>query len=286
MTPDVSALLCTRNRGPQLAVFLSRLAVGELAQVNGELVIVDNGSSDDTRGVAETFARRADIPVQLVSEPVAGISRARNAGLRVARGDLIVLLDDDAYPADGFFLEAVRLARTSPHDFFGGRVLAADPNAARTSINECTDRLTFSDAAILEAGSIHGCSLILRRSVLERIGLFHPALGAGTPIPSAEDYEILLRAIGAGMTGAFEPSLVVHHDHGREDGSADAKRVRRWYDYGRGAACMSRVLQGDRRYLAYWLRRFRYMPARSTIRELIGGARYALRRHRTPPTLA
>jgi glycosyltransferase involved in cell wall biosynthesis len=56
-----------------------------------EVIVVDNGSKDRSRRVAEQFGG----PVQVVSEPIPGAARARNAGLRVASGELVAFLDAD-----------------------------------------------------------------------------------------------------------------------------------------------------------------------------------------------
>jgi glycosyltransferase involved in cell wall biosynthesis len=56
-----------------------------------EIIVVDNGSQDASRTVAERFGR----PIVVVDEPIQGTARARNAGLRIARGEFIAFLDAD-----------------------------------------------------------------------------------------------------------------------------------------------------------------------------------------------
>jgi glycosyltransferase involved in cell wall biosynthesis len=60
---------------------------------------VDNGSADDTLEVFRTMAMRAGDRRRYVSEPVLGKSRALNAGIAVARGAVVALIDDDVSPA-------------------------------------------------------------------------------------------------------------------------------------------------------------------------------------------
>jgi glycosyltransferase involved in cell wall biosynthesis len=58
-----------------------------------EIVLVDNGSTDHTRSIIEEAA--SDLPIRRCYEPQAGLSRARNAGLREAAGEYILWTDDD-----------------------------------------------------------------------------------------------------------------------------------------------------------------------------------------------
>ncbi|HYA30930.1 MAG TPA: glycosyltransferase family 2 protein, partial [Acidobacteriota bacterium] len=57
-----------------------------------ELIVIDNGSIDDTAAIASKFGAR------VVHEPVRGRSRARNRGIQIAEGDLLVFLDADCRP--------------------------------------------------------------------------------------------------------------------------------------------------------------------------------------------
>lgn len=281
MKRPISVVVATRNRAHKLGQFLERLDLDELAEVDAELIVVDNGSRDATQTLLQQFAQRAPDRVVIEREPLRGLSRARNCGVRRSSGQLIALLDDDAYPEPGYFREVKRLGETTKYDFFGGRALRATPDAANTSINEGTTLREFDRRSVFVAGSIHGCSMVLRRRVFEKVGLFDTALGVGSKIPSAEDYQILVRALAAGMNGAFVPSLAVIHDHGRRKGSAESARVKAWYDYGRGAVLVDRIVHGDLRYLEYWARAVRNgHPLPVLRRELAGGVRYLLRLRR------
>ena len=110
-TPQFSVVIPTFNRGP----LLRRAIDSVLAQTLGdfEVLVVDDGSTDDTRSVVEGVG---DARVRLISLPRnRGAAAARNAGIAAARGELISLLDsDDEYePA---FLQKTRaaLAGTGP----------------------------------------------------------------------------------------------------------------------------------------------------------------------------
>jgi glycosyltransferase involved in cell wall biosynthesis len=95
----ITVAICTRNR----ARFLHKAVNSVLPQLTGhaEILIVDNGSTDDTLKIATEFAA-ANAQVKFFIEPQTGLSRARNLALRQASGDWVIFLDDDAEAKPGW----------------------------------------------------------------------------------------------------------------------------------------------------------------------------------------
>src|SRR5947209_1293248 len=60
-----------------------------------ELLLVDNGSTDDSLTTIAAELDGANFPWRLISEPKAGVNHARNAGLREAQGELLIFADSD-----------------------------------------------------------------------------------------------------------------------------------------------------------------------------------------------
>ncbi|NOT61460.1 MAG: glycosyltransferase family 2 protein, partial [Acidobacteria bacterium] len=118
----VSILICTRNRAASLARTLqSLLALEWTGAYEREIVIIDNGSTDDTRAVAERFPA-----VRYVYESRAGLSIARNAGIRHSDGELIAFTDDDVLVAPDWCDELQReFATDAQLCMLGGRILLA-----------------------------------------------------------------------------------------------------------------------------------------------------------------
>jgi glycosyltransferase involved in cell wall biosynthesis len=86
-----------------------------------EIIIVDNGSTDDTAELIEQFS--SDLPVRRIYEPLAGLSRARNRGVDVAQGEYIIWTDDDCEPAYDWLAAYVKAFRQFPGSaVFGGTV--------------------------------------------------------------------------------------------------------------------------------------------------------------------
>lgn len=118
---DASVVISTRNRAAYLPACLAALA-GQTTQATYEVVIIDNGSTDSTGAVLEEWCGR-DPRFRSAREDRVGLSQGKNAGIRVARGRLLLFTDDDTIPVSTW-IEAYRA-------FFGrhaeGHAIAGGP---------------------------------------------------------------------------------------------------------------------------------------------------------------
>jgi glycosyltransferase involved in cell wall biosynthesis len=90
--PEVTVVIPTRNRWPLFSRTALRAALGQ-EQVDHEIVVVDDGSTD---GTAERLAGLREPRLRVIRHDTArGVSRARNAGIEAARGEWVAFLDDD-----------------------------------------------------------------------------------------------------------------------------------------------------------------------------------------------
>ncbi|NDD05532.1 MAG: glycosyltransferase family 2 protein [Proteobacteria bacterium] len=91
---DVSVTICTWNRAESLRRCLSSLTQLIIPEgLNWEVLVVNNGSTDNTREVVTEFKQL--LPIRLIYEPKLGLSKARNTGVGNASGELIIFFDDD-----------------------------------------------------------------------------------------------------------------------------------------------------------------------------------------------
>jgi O-antigen biosynthesis protein len=214
--PPVSFVVCTAGRVEQLARCLA--ALEQAAVGDDEIIVVDNGSGR-TRA---PFSSRA----RWVHEPRAGSSWARNRGLRDARHEIVVYVDDDCVP-DRAWSGAIRApfcdSRVSG---VTGAVLA---RRADYAIPQLVDRAwafhrgwlprtfpasTGSRWSPLDAASVGvGVTMAWRRRLLVELGGFDPALGAGTVAGWAEDLDVFRRALAIGAVLVYEPAALAWHDH-------------------------------------------------------------------------
>ncbi|MGH7646757.1 MAG: glycosyltransferase family 2 protein [Gemmatimonadaceae bacterium] len=243
---DVSLIVCTRNRREALARLLESLEhLVVPREMRWELIVVDNGSTDGTPALLASPP--GTLPVRTVREPVPGLSRARNAGLASAAGDLLLFTDDDCLP-DPHWLAVVRdeFARAPALGMLGGRVELFDERDQPTTTRTSRERGQVSTAFNLDA--IIGCNMAFRRSALATIGPFDVALGSGTGAGAGEDVDFVYRALRAGLRVEYSPDALVYHNHGRRT-EAQARALKRAYTVARGALFCKYLLQRDRRIL-------------------------------------
>ena len=98
----ISVLIATRDRASSLACTLEALEAQASPGCPVEILVVDNGSVDDTADVVAAARRRSTGLIIYIAEPKPGKSHALNTALRHARGDLLVFTDDDVLPAPGW----------------------------------------------------------------------------------------------------------------------------------------------------------------------------------------
>lgn len=280
---DLSIILCTRNRVHALRACLAALDLQEVAEVHGEVILVDNGSTDETSAVMERFAAQAEgqVPVQRIHVAEPGLSRARNAGVRTARGQVLVFLDDDVYLGENYLRIARNVLDVYELDYCGGRILLYDPSDADYGCSRGEAFRRIPPGSFVHPNLMQGANMIIHRRVFDRVGLFDPRLGAGMQF-RCEDLDMIARASLAGFVGAHVPELVVYHHHRRKPG-ADIEKLIRDNDYARGAFFAKFILEGHMHYLQGWMRRsirprrLRWTVKRlpNTFREAQGALAYA-----------
>lgn len=217
---QISAIICTHNRDTYLGAAIDSLLVQELGK-EFEVIVVDNGSSDTTRTVVEQ--RLSHPRLQYIYEPVIGLSVARNTGARVARGEILAYLDDDAVASPGW-LQVLASAYSSNEKLAiaGGKVtLLWQPDlqpppwlspglAGNLGAYDLGDKILYIDKPGLTP---RGLNYSIRRTFLEQIGGFDPQLGRiGKNLLSNEELQMTELALQQGWQVAYLPQAVVAHN--------------------------------------------------------------------------
>lgn len=223
--PDLTIAICTRNRAARLTRLLRSIQslTAEPHNKVAEVLVVDNGSTDETRAAVAAFAA-----VRYVHEARPGLNFARNAALREARGELIAFLDDDVL-VEGGWLKGLEAAWRSRPDAggFTGLVLPMrlDTTAqvlfeARGGFRRGFRRIEFRDGSYdnplfpVGAGSVGaGCNMAFDRQLLIGLGGFDEALDTGPPLPGGGDLDIFYRVLRSGRPMIYEPRYCVQHEH-------------------------------------------------------------------------
>ena len=198
MTVELTVVVPVRNGEPYLRYQLEALERQECGR-GWEVVVVDNGSSDRTSEVAGRFFGR--LPgLRVLLEPSAGKARALNAGIRAAKGELLVFVDADDEVAPGY-LEAMARGLEEA-EWVGGRwdLVELNPPWARYP-SPPDDHLPVGDGFLPFSP---GGSLGVRAELAWRLDLFDEQM------PLADDVDFCWRAGLAGAPGRFVPDAVVH----------------------------------------------------------------------------
>ena len=207
--PSVSVVIPTYNRAGLLQEAISS-ALGQ-SYDDFELIIVDDGSTDDTQCVIESF-RDARIKY-LALDHCANLSRLRNAGIRASRGRFLAFLDsDDLWRSDKLALQiALMQARAdvgfvlSGYDIFdsGGiqRIkLYTDNAAVKDSVRSIFDDLLRGRMTLCSS------SIVIRRTLLDKSGFLNDQLRTG-------DYEFFTRLACHAAAGMIHEPLVSVRKH-------------------------------------------------------------------------
>jgi glycosyltransferase involved in cell wall biosynthesis len=242
--------MCTKNRASALGECLRALH-GLKSKQSYELILIDNGSSDDTPEILKKFANEAVTAVKLVFEPRPGVCRGRNAGIKVACGELIVFIDDDCYPTENFLQSIEQCFQDPSIGFLGGKVLLFDPADLPITIQTLNHVVNLPPYSYIKPGLIHGANFSFRKDVLDQIGGFDTHLGPGTACRAADDTDLMQRASVAGFAGQYNPSPTVFHHHRRQTPEEELK-ILQAYAISRGAYFMKGLLDSRTRHLFYW----------------------------------
>jgi len=196
--PRVSVIVPVFDMGRLLPEAIASIEAQGVADV--EIVVVDDGSTDDTPEVIASLGDR----VVSVHQPNRGPAAARNAGLEVATGDVIAFLDaDDLWPEHKLAQQLERLERDPELDVVLGRIryVALDGG-------ELPD-LEFEDLDAKTLSHVHLGSGLYRRRAFDRLGVFDPNLRF------SEDVDWFLRAREAQLPMVILPEVtLVYRLHG------------------------------------------------------------------------
>jgi glycosyltransferase involved in cell wall biosynthesis len=279
--PTVSFIVATRNRAEPLRACLEKFSALP-TEPPFQVVVVDNGSSDETSSVLADALRDFRYDLKGLCQPRRGKSRALNLGLEHAGGEYLTFTDDDCYVSPDIAAKVVEVFTEDPRLGFAlGRVLLYDKTDASVTLATRSERIALPPYIFLPAGIGHGANMTFRRAVITTLGGFSEHLGPGTPF-AGDDINTLARASWSGYCGAYDPRIVVYHHHGRKPGP-EVARLLRHYDRGRGAyyAAFLSNPQSRRLYAAnwYWSVRSSFAKRRfgSPLREMHGALHYWVR---------
>jgi glycosyltransferase involved in cell wall biosynthesis len=213
MPPSVTIAICTRNR----AALLEKAMRSVLAQADEkvELLVVDNGSTDDTPALAKKFAA-ADPRVKFFTEPETGLSRARNTALKNAKGEWVIFFDDDAEAEPGWLSAYEKFFADSSRKqvaVVGGTVIPEyEIPPPKWMDSECGLELGSEPFCFKRGESPWECNCGYRRDAAMQVGGFDARLGhCGDAAGAREGADLNIRLQDAGYEIWWLPGASIRH---------------------------------------------------------------------------
>jgi GT2 family glycosyltransferase len=198
---------------------------------NREIIIVDDGSDDDTVAVAERASSRGELTL-VRSRRNRGCPSARNLGLRHAGGEIVAYIDADGFATPQWLGQVVaafgddqQVGGVASTVFFddnplvvngAGGIVNRQGWAADLSMNESYEGVRIAGEALYPMG----CGMALRRAALERVGPFDDRM-----LNYYDDVDYGMRLWRAGYRVAVAPDAWIDHGFGAAGGDSARKRL-------------------------------------------------------------
>ena len=219
MSIRISAIICTYNRSAYLKKAVQSLLDQTLPQEQYKVIVVDNGSTDNTKAIVEGFKQSENL--HYIYEPAKGLSQARNTGWQNAQGEFIAYLDDDAIACAEWLqriVQAFDTVRPQPGSV-GGKVIPVWEVERPTwlpkelerllSIVDWADRPTF---LIEDRQFLSGTNIAYPREIFEKAGGFSTDLGRkASNLLSNEEILLKRQLKRRNLATYYDPDIYVYH---------------------------------------------------------------------------
>jgi glycosyltransferase involved in cell wall biosynthesis len=205
---EASVVVATHDRAARLGALLAALRAQTLPAERFEVIVVDDGSGDETAAVLERETGRGGLQLRTLRlEPSRGRAAARQRGWHEAGAPVVAFTDDDCEPSRDWLAAGLAACTRHPGAIVQGRT---EPIAAE--LEQCGPwRRPFTRTIRVPAldPGFATCNVFYPRALLERIGGFD--VEAYGRVHGGEDSDLAWRAIATGARAAFAPDALVRH---------------------------------------------------------------------------
>lgn len=215
LTPPVSVVVLTYNNWAfTRACLRSVLTLSEYPRL--EVIVVDNGSTDETRGGLEKIARHDERVRVILNDSNLGFAAGNNVGLREARGEYVILLNNDTFVTRGWVRDLIRPLQLDPKVGLTGPLTNNIGNEQKIIINygNMHEMAAHSRRFVkrhfrerLSVAALAFFCVATRRDVLDKVGLLDESYGVGF----YEDDDYCKRLAAAGYDIQVVDDVFVHH---------------------------------------------------------------------------
>ena len=223
---EISVIISTKNRALYLENAVESIISQGLKTDLYEIIVVDNGSSDNTKKVVETLNKKFGERIRYLYATIPGLHVARHAGAKIAIGKILTFTDDDIIAAKGWLEGILKSFCDSNVALVGGKVLPKWEGEVPQWINAFKKKIEFGWTigylSLLDFGNapkeipgkfVFGCNFSIRKGVLLECGGFHPDGMPEELIQYRGDGETALaKAVQArGYKIMYEPKAAIYH---------------------------------------------------------------------------
>ncbi|MDJ0580105.1 hormogonium polysaccharide biosynthesis glycosyltransferase HpsE [Crocosphaera sp.] len=221
---DFSVIIPTYNGANKLPKVLDCLQ--EQIKINnliGEIIIIDNNSTDSTVNVIKTYQENWQFswPLKYYFEPQQGLAFARKRAIKEAKGKLISFIDDDNLPQNNWIYEAYEFSKKYPQvGAFSGKIVGDFEQKTPDNFGVISQFLAIRDhgqkPCLFEPEKLRlppGAGLVVRRQAwIESVPQKTYLIGrVGKYNIAGEDYEVLLYLHKKGWEIWYNPKMILHH---------------------------------------------------------------------------
>ncbi len=204
--PTVSVIIPVYNDPDGIKKTLDSLINQEYPNDEYEILVVDNGSTDETTTVIESFAEEHSLVVALSETEIQGSYAARNRGVEYATGNLLAFVDADMWVELDWIESIVRVTKQDDCDYFGCNVEVVPVNQSPTLAERYNMTTGFPVGEYIEESHFAPtCCLVVRREVVEVVGSFDERLISGG------DKEFGKRVHRNGFSQGFVSDVTMYH---------------------------------------------------------------------------
>jgi glycosyltransferase involved in cell wall biosynthesis len=204
-SPIVSVIIPFYNEPDGLQVTLESLVTQTFPSDNFEIIVVDNGSTDNTLNVAKEFSKRYPHLIQCeVEDKIQSSYAARNKGIKVSKGEILCFIDSDMTVETDYLSRIVNSFKNDEVDYLGCKVdIYSTKNTLSSKYNMATG---FPMNKYLENDHFVGVGcLSVKKTVIDKVGNFDNRLESGG------DFEFGNRVYGAGFKQYYMPDIIMKH---------------------------------------------------------------------------
>ena len=235
----ITVLFATHNGENTLPVMLDNFCKLEAPKNGWEIIAVDNASNDNTAAIIKSYIDR--LPITYIYEAQAGKNNALNIGLTVAKGELVVLTDDDIIPQSTWLTQWENCTNSHPdYAVFGGRIQAKWPRQPEKWILDYVSLgITYAISPDkTEEGEtnpymIWGPNMVIRKEIFDLGFRFNDSVGPnGMNYIMGSETEFTARLYQEGFKPWFCNKAIVQHII-REHQLSKDWIIKRAFRYGR-----------------------------------------------------